>query len=182
MKERKKLLTYTVLCGIVAAIEVVVLALSSVFSTLDLTLAALTVFFTYFILIEIGKKGAFSVYAVTSVLALILQGNKFTAVCYVLFFGIYPIIRSVLERPKRRIFSVLLKLGYFSAAYTAIYFLSVKLLMLEGIAPMLSPAFWITGALGVAAFFLLDIAMGMLVTVYVFKLRKRLGIDKLLKK
>lgn len=179
---QKNKLTKTVLCGIIAGLETVILALSSVFTAIDLTLAAITVFFTLFLLWEYGKGSALGVYIAVSVLSLVLLGNKFTAVCYLFMFGPYPILKAVFERAKGGFLPWLIKIAYLALSFTAVYAISAALLFLEETAPVFSPYFFATGAVAVLAFVLFDIAMTMLERLYFVKLRKKLGINRLIKK
>ena len=85
------------LCGIFSAAELVILYLSSVFQILDLVIAAMTMAFTIVLLAEYGKKPVIVVYAVVSILSLLIVPHKFSPLCYICFMGGYPIIKPYLS-------------------------------------------------------------------------------------
>ena len=121
------------LCGVFSGMELAIIYLSSVFQMLDLTIAALTVAFTLVLLAEYGKKPTFFVYAAVSVLSLLIVPNKFTPICYVLLFGIYPIVKQYFDRTGK-VLSLIFKFAAFNAVYMIIYAVSVRFLLLDDIA------------------------------------------------
>lgn len=169
------------LCGLLAAIQTVILYFSSIFSVIDLTLAACTVFFIMFSVIEIGGKYPWLIYCVVSVLSLLILPQKFSAVVYVGFFGWYPIAKSFFEK-FNPILSWIFKLLSFNACYILIGVICARFLMLEDTAIFGKNAYYIAMALlGNCAFLALDYMMKIAATLYKIKLRKQMKIDKLLK-
>lgn len=180
MKSKQQIRKIAV-CGVMSALELVILYLSGVFQAFDLSLAAFTVIFSVLVLIEYGKKPAWAIYGAVSVLALIIVPQKFTAVCYLLFFGCYPVIKAYLEKPKK-LLSWILKLLVFNAAFMLIYFVSIKFVLVEEIAAVGSTFFFITLGLGNVAFILFDYVLTLIITLYIFKLRKKFGFDRIFNK
>ncbi|MBQ3869451.1 MAG: hypothetical protein II777_02800 [Clostridia bacterium] len=177
-KERVRMIA---LCGVFSAMELAIIYLSSVFQMLDLTIAALTVAFTLILLVEYGRKPTFCVYAAVSVLSMLIVPNKFTPICYALLFGIYPIVKPFFDRTGK-ILSIVFKFFAFNAIYMIIYAVSVRFLLLDDIAGIGSPMFFVTIALGNFAFFVFDYLITVIMKLYALKLRKKLGFDKLFKK
>lgn len=177
-KERIRMIA---LCGVFSAMELAIIYLSSVFQMLDLSIAALTVAFTLVLLIEYGKKPTFCVYAAVSVLAMLIVPNKFTPLCYVFLFGLYPIVKPYFDRTGK-ILCLILKFAAFNAVYMLIYALSVQFLLLDDIAGIGSVMFFVTAAIANFAFFVFDYFIAIVIKLYALKLRKRLGFDKLFKK
>ena len=180
MKQKEKV-RMIALCGVFSAMELAILYLSSVFQMLDLTIAALTVAFTLILIVEYGKKPTLCVYAAVSVLALLIVPNKFTPICYVLLFGIYPIVKPYFDRTGK-ILSLVFKFFAFNAVYMIIYAVSVQFLLLDDIASIGSAMFFVTIALGNFAFFVFDYLLTVIIKLYALKLRKKLGFDRLFKK
>ena len=168
-------------CGIFSAAELVIIYLSSVFQMLDLVIALMTVAFTLVLLCEYGSKPAIAVYLAVSVLSMLIVPNKFTPLCYVFFIGIYPIIKPYFERLKKP-FSIILKFVYFNVFYLAIYAICVKFALLDDIFAIGSAMFFVVIVLGNLAFFLCDYVFGLMTLLYVAKLRKRLGFERIFKK
>lgn len=66
--------------------------------------------------ISLGLKGGFCVYVLVGVLGLLLVPNKLNVLLYALFFGLYPMIKSLLERLKSKTLSWALKFLFFDLA------------------------------------------------------------------
>ena len=86
----------TALGGIVAALSVATMFLTAVIPTLTYALPAVAGVLLVVMVIDVGKKWAFGVYAAVSLLSLLVLPDKEAAVLYVFFFGLYPIFKSVL--------------------------------------------------------------------------------------
>jgi len=70
-----------------------------------------------------GKGHAFSSYIAVSLLSLFLCPNKETVLCFICFFGYYPMLRYYIEKIKNRFIEYLIKLAVFNAAAVGVYFL-----------------------------------------------------------
>ena len=168
------------LCGVLSSLQVVILYFSSIFSVIDLTLAALTVFVMIFSVIEIGGKYPFVMYAVVSTLALIILPQKFSAVVYALFFGWYPMAKALYER-FNPVVAWLLKFITFNVSFIIIYKICISLLGLEAEGNMDTTVYKaVMLILGNIAFLMFDIMLRLVITLYRLRLRKQLGIDKFL--
>ncbi len=169
------------LCGILSALSVVTLYLSSVFSVLDLTLAGITLFIMLFAILEIGGKYPLIMYAVVSVISLIILPQKFTAFVYAFFFGWYPSAKIFFERFKPFV-SWILKILCFNASYALLLVACTHILGLNYTGALQTNIYYIVMfILGNVAFIMIDIMLKLVIIVYRLKLRKQLGIDKLLK-
>lgn len=168
------------LCGVLSSLQVVILYLSSVFSVIDLTLAAVTVFVMVFAVLEIGGKYPWIMYAVVSIIAILILPQKFSAVVYAVFFGWYPMAKAFFER-FRPIIAWGLKFITFNVSFIAIYQICRIVLGLEESGVLDGTVYFIVMlALGNVAFFVFDIMLRIVISLYKFKFRKQLGIDKLL--
>ncbi len=67
-------------------------------------------------------------YLVSGLLALLLVPGKHVAVLFLGLFGLYPIVKSLLERLKSRVLEYLLKLAFFNFVYFLFYRLAYSLL------------------------------------------------------
>lgn len=167
LQQKTKALT---LSAMVSALSVVLLYLGSVIEVLDLSMALIASVLCTFIVIEARGAWPYLTYAVTSVLSLLLLPNKFIAVVYVLFAGIYPIVKEYIERIKSRLVQWLLKLVVFNTVLTVVFIISKHILALP-----ISLSVWVY-ALGSPVFVLYDVALSRMITLYLFKLRDRLRI------
>ncbi len=127
MKKPKK----TAVCGMAAAVSVVLMMLNNIIPVLMYVLPIVTGFLVLFVSRLINKKWALGVFFSTSVLSLLLLTDKEAALTYTLFFGYYPLIREYIEKlPK--IASWLLKLLLFNCAVVAIGFSGVYIFGMSG--------------------------------------------------
>lgn len=161
------------LCGVTAALGTVLLlggALPG--ATYCAPLLGMAVLLP--ILSECGPKAALRVYAVTTVLALLLAPDKEPALVYLLL-GYYPVLRPVLNRLRFRSLRLLCKLAVFNAAVVALYLL-LRLLGLDVLQTELSAyagplsAVFLLGANLV--FLLMDRALEQLALLWRYRLRK----------
>lgn len=160
-----------------AAIGVVLLYLGSFIEVLDMAMAAIASFAVIIAVVEYGKGAPWAIYAVTSILALILLPSKTPAAFYALFFGFYPILKEKFERLgklarwvlKEAVFNVCLALMLLASAFL---FTTVET---ELESPLLIVA---TVLLAEVVFVVYDIALTRMISLYIFRLRDRLRINK----
>lgn len=167
------------LCAVLCALGVTLLCLGSALDFLDLTVACAASLVSVFAVLELGGKAPYMIYAVTGVLALILVPVKFTAVEYIAFAGVYPIVKYHIERRTRRAWTAWCFKLIYCALMLAVLFLAAKLLLI-GEAYTL-PLLILTAVLGVAAFILYDIVLTRFISIYIHKLRDRLRVERLLR-
>ncbi len=169
MKKKTKI---TAVCGVISALEIALLYIGSITDIMDLTFGAVASLITAVIVIEAGGAAPYFVYGVTSVISLLMLPNKFIGVVYLLFFGFYPMIKAVFERIHYAL-GWILKLSVFNTVLLIIIVLSEKFFMAEDISLTFEVA---TILLANAAFVLYDICFTKLITLYLVKIRARLGL------
>ena len=164
-KRQTKLLTIS---AMLSALGVVVLAIGSIFQTLDLTTAALAAFFCIYAVIEIGGAYPWMVWGVTSFLGLLLLPQKSPAVFF-LFIGCYPILKEKLERLPKYL-CLALKLVIFHAM-AGLFLLTMRIFFPEEL--LLSVSWMLIGSyvLAVVTFVVYDYALSKVITLYLFRLR-----------
>jgi len=155
------------LSAILSALSVLFLYLGSVIEVLDLTTGAFASIIIVLAVIEIGGSSPWLIYAVTSVLSILLLPNKFPAVLYILFCGIYPILKEMYER-LHYIITWLLKFSTFNTGFLFIITATKYILKLPDTDLNFSIIVFIVGNI---TFLLYDIALSKLITVYLIKIR-----------
>ncbi len=165
--DQTKLLT---LSAMLSALGVVVLAIGSVFQTLDLTTAALAAFLCIYAVIEMGGAYPWMVWGVTSFLGLLLLPQKSPAVFF-LFIGCYPILKEKLER-MNRIPCWILKLLIFHAM-GGLFLLTMCIFFPEELLFSLSWMLIGSYVLAVVTFVVYDYALSKVITLYLVRLRDR---------
>ena len=91
----------TALGGIIASLSLLILLFSLLFPVMSLTLPAIAGLLLCVVVMEIGARFGLCVYFVVSVLTFLLPVHRESAILYVLFFGIYPILKYLFERMDR---------------------------------------------------------------------------------
>ena len=127
MKSSKKI----AFAGIFAALCVIFLFVGSVLQTLDLSAAAMASIVVLVAYIELGKKWSFGVYAVASVLSIILLPYKTAAAVFAMFAGFYPIIKEYLNKIRPFWLSVTVRVISFNVLLTLMVFISLRFLGIE---------------------------------------------------
>ena len=168
MKNTKKIALAAIFC----ALGVVVLLLGSLLSVLDLTMVAIASMLVMLAVIEIGGVYPYLVWLVTGVISLLLLPSKFPALLYMVFGGIYPIFKAMFER-LHYIVAWVLKLSFFNSMLTLLIFLSEYIFRLPDAELVFG---WLVYLLCNGVFILYDIASTQLITLYIVKLRKKLGL------
>lgn len=156
--------------SMLTALSVVILYLGSFIEVLDLSVAVLASILCIVAVIEYGGGAPWLVYAATSILSLVLLPQKMPAFVYAVFFGFYPIIKEKLEKNLKKWLSWLVKIVIFNAAIFLTVAASKWLFVAEATTVGFDIAFI---AIAEVTLILYDIALTRVVTLYVFKLRKR---------
>ncbi|MBR6557604.1 MAG: hypothetical protein IKT70_01195 [Clostridia bacterium] len=165
MKKTKKIATSAVLC----AMSVIILYFGAVIDVMFLTMAAVCAIVVVYAVIEIRGSYPWLIYAATSILSMLLLPNKLPAITYLVFSGIYPIIKSYAERLPL-IFAWMIKILLFNLSLTALVYVSTGIIGLEDLTFGFSPAVYVAGNL---IFLLFDYVLTKLITLYMLKLRSR---------
>ena len=164
--------------AILTALSVIIMLLGGIIGTLDLTAAAIASFCIIFAVVEFGYKHAVMIYAATSLLGFLLLPVKTCVLFYAAFLGFYPIVKSFAEKYSLKI-AYLIKFAVYLVSYTVIILLWILLFAKES-----EPVLLVTVILPLAGAALLpiyDLALSRLITLYVYSLRGKLGIEKRLK-
>lgn len=178
MRKSKRQTRILAISSLLTALGVVLLYLGSFFEIMDLTVAAAAGILVLLAVIEMGKRTGVLIWLATSLLSLLLLPNKFIALGYALFFGCYPLVKAFAERFSNFL-SWAVKLVFAFVAMVVLVILSHYLLGMPLEAPWMMVAFFVLALFTTVVF---DIALTKLVTLYVYRLRKTLGIEKMLKK
>ena len=165
---RRKATRQLTVAAILVALGVVLLLLGTLVEVLDISAAAISSLLVVLAVIELKGKYPYLVYAATALLALLLiPGNA--AVMYLLFAGYYPILKEKLEGHLSRPVAWVLKLAIFAVGCLAVFFVTVKLLLVS-----YTFATWHLLAIPLLAvvFVLYDVAMTRLITAYFVRWRR----------
>lgn len=169
MKSTVKSSKKIALSGMLSALNVLMMFVASVFQSMDLTAAAAASLTIVFAMVELGTKYALSIYAVSSIIAVLLLPNKSPAVIFAVFAGLYPIFKAYLQRIRSKWLCFFAKLAVFNLFFTAIIAAGMYLFMLDDDFYAFK---WAVYLLGNVAFVLFDIALDRLILLYIVRFKK----------
>ncbi|MCI2106292.1 MAG: hypothetical protein LKK00_06165 [Intestinimonas sp.] len=115
-------------------------------------------------------------YAGTALLSLLLLPDKANALLYLIFFGLYPMVKCGIEQLRRFWPELLLKLLFFNGVLSACWFLLRWILMAEAV--LSNVALWVVYLLGNVIFLFYDFGFSRLITFYSIRMNpfiKRTG-------
>lgn len=166
MKNTKTLAVNSLIC----AMCVVIMALCAVIETLDISLAVIAGILVGVSEIEYGKKWAWLVFAVSSVLSLLLP-QKSAGFFFILIAGWYPIVQTKINMLKpvisRIVKTLIINISMAIAILLTVFVFKTEVLGYKIIAALV--------LLGNITFILYDKLLDRLMLWYIVKLRNRLG-------
>ena len=171
MAEKQNSTKRLAVCAMLSAMGVILLYVGAVVEVMDVSVAVLASLACVFAVIEYGKSAPWLVFAVTSILSLILLPQKSPALMYTLFFGFYPILKERFEKMNPAVCWAL-KEAVFNVSLVLII-ISLRFLLFSGVdIPLMM--YVIAIAVCEVIFLLYDLALTRLISLYVYKIRKRL--------
>ena len=133
MNKKTRIITISALFSALATVS---LYIASVWPTGQLGLAAFSSLFVAAGVIEAGLKPGIYIYIISSAISLLILPDRSAPLLFVLFFGYYPVIKSLIERIGSAILRWLIKFFVFNASLSVIYFLLSNLIFdLQGRTP-----------------------------------------------
>ncbi len=168
----------TALGGVLSAAALSIMLLGSIlpFSTyLAPSLASLCVLILF---AELGTGAALTMYAAVSILGVLLCADKEAALIFAFFLGFYPVLKSAIDRIRKKGVRVAIKLACFNTALLLLYFLLIKIFTVSsviddfsGFTTFMYIAFVIAGN---ATFLMFDVVLTKSAFLYWAKIRPRL--------
>lgn len=163
------------LTALLTALTVIFLSLTSILPTVRFGFAAVASLFAVAAVIESGIVSAIFVFIGSSVISAILLPDKTAVLIYVLFFGYYPVIKSLAERIRSLLLSWAVKLAVFEIAFTLVWFLFRSLVF---DAKVLRTDVLLVYAAGTLAFLVFDIGLTRLIGFYILRISKNIRKNK----
>lgn len=164
-------------CGIITALGTMLMFFTGLISIGTYALPAIAGVLSILIVVELGVKWAWPVYAATSILSFLLAADKEAAVLYFVFFGFYPILKACMERLQKKSVVYLLKFAAFNAAMILDFFISLSVLRVPQESFTVFGIYlpWVFLAAGNVVFIIYDFAVSGLVVMYYQRFHKTLG-------
>ena len=106
----------------------------------------------------------------TAILAALLVPDKLVVLLYGALFGLYPIVKNLVERLRKLPLEYILKLAFFNLAFTAVFF-TMKAAVLESL-PVALNVVWLMYLAGNAVFLVYDYGFSKLIGLYFARVYK----------
>lgn len=164
------------LSSVIAALSVVFMVLTGLIPIGTYAAPCFVGFFLAIIVLEAGYSYSVSVFVVVSVLSFLLSSDKEACLYYTAFFGIYPILKGLIERVSKVYLQYILKFLTFNISMILTFFVSIYVLMIpkesfEVFGFYLPWAFLLAGNF---IFIIYDIAFTRIISTYAIKWREKL--------
>ena len=165
------------LCSFISALSLAMMMLTAVIPVGTYALPCFAgVLFTV-IVIEYGLKWALCVYCAVSLLSLFLSGDKEAVVYFIMLFGYYPTIKSILEsKLKNTVFQYIIKFAIFNISVVIAFLIGCYILGIPSeeftIAGIYMP--WLLLIIGNIFFLIYDFAISTLITRYFMVIRNKI--------
>ena len=171
MSERGRKTNRLALGGIFLALTIVFLFIASVIPGLELTFYALSSVFIGLMILETGFGGGLAVYAAAVILGFLLIPNKAAVIPFIFFFGIYPVIKAIAEKPQQKTVQMTIKIAFFAAVFCIAYLLFKELFF--GNIDLPDWSFPVLLIAGIAAFILYDFIFTLILELYKKRINKK---------
>ena len=152
------------LTGVLTALSLVFLWISAISPAGRLGIVAIAGVFPAGAVVSAGLGAGFFCYGATGLLGLILLPAKGSAALYLLFFGLWPMVKSLLERLNSRVLEWAGKFLVFDLILSLCWF-GLRGLFLPFLPPALE-AGWMVYAVGNVAFLIYDLGFSKLIAFY----------------
>lgn len=157
------------LSGLLLALVVITLFLATVSPVNEMSLYALSSFFVSVVIIELGIKAGWAFYAASCLLSLIIP-NKVALIPYIVFFGLYGIVKFYIEKLSKLALEYILKLIFFNI-FVAVTVLYLNQLIPEGFQRY---SMWALILAAELVFVIYDYAYTLFIQYYRHRIRNRL--------
>lgn len=159
--------TYPALLG---AVSLVLLYGSAISPTGAIGLVALAGLPCAGVVIAGGTTAGLLCWATVSLLGFLLVPDKFCVLLYAAMFGLYPVVKSVVEGMERKVLGVVCKLVFFNLSCTVVVWVA-KAVALEGL-PLGNISLAVIYLAGNVVFLLYDFGFSRLIAAYLSRMRK----------
>ena len=151
----------TALVGVLSAGSLALLWLTCLSPTGRLGLDAVAGLFPVAAVLAGGRAAGYLCWAASGVLGLILLPDKGIALMYLLFFGLYPVLKSRFEGERRQWLGWLFKMGYFNLVLFVFLFV-LRAVFVPNLPSWLTES-WMIWLFGNIVFLVYDVGLSRLI-------------------
>ena len=163
------------LSALLTALSVSFMYVGNILPTGRLGIIAVSSLFVTAAVIEAGLGAGLFVYAGSGLLAALILPDKTSALLFGLFFGYYPLIKSLAERIGKVVLIWAVKLVVFNAAFSVVWFLFKRILFETD---SFTVSTLVAFALGNLVFVVYDLGLTKLISFYIVRISKYLKKDR----
>lgn len=157
--------------AILGALAVILVYAASVVPTGQWGVVALAGLLPAAAVISVGIKAGLLCWVGASILAFLLVPDKFCVLLFGALFGLYPMVKSLAEKPQKRLLEYAVKLVFFNAAFTGLYLTMMGALVASLPAP-LGDSLWALYPAANIVFVLYDYGFSKLIAVYISRVQR----------
>jgi hypothetical protein len=154
--------------AILGALSLLCLYIAGIIPSGTWGLVALAGVFPAGAVISVGMGAGFLCWGGVSVLAFLLLPDKFSVLLYAVLFGLYPMIKALIERKRLKGIAYAFKLVFFNAAFTLI-FVVMKAAVLDSLPAVLSGT-WVIYLIANVVFLIYDFGFSKLIGFYIVRI------------
>ena len=121
--------------------------------------------------ISVNLTAGFLCWASAAVLAFLLTPDKLCALLFGVLFGLYPMVKSLVERLRKKPLEYALKLIFFNAAFTVVW-LTMAAAVTASLPQTLSGSVWVLYGLANVVFLLYDYGFSRLIGLYIARVQR----------
>ena len=158
------------LVGVLAALSLVLLLLAAVSPTGRMGIVAVAGLVNAAAVVSGGLHAGCVCWAVAGILGLILSPDKGNVLLYLAFFGLYPMVKSLIEQLRKAPLEWLFKLAFFNAVLTLCWFV-LRDVLLTGL-PAVFERLWVLYVGGNVVFLIYDYGFSKLAMIYAARIDK----------
>ena len=157
--------------AILSALALVLLYLGSVAPTGNWGIVAAAGLLPAAAVISVGLKAGFLCWAVVAILAFLLIPDKFCVLLFGALFGLYPMVKSLIERLRKAPLEYALKLLFFNAAFTVVY-LTMSAAVAASLPQVLGNSVWLLYLAANVVFLMYDYGFSKLIALYIARIQR----------
>ncbi len=156
--------------AVLGVISLILVYIGSIVPTGNWGLVAVAGLLPAAAVISVNIQSGFYCWAGTSILGFLLIPDKFCVFLYAILFGLYPMIKSLIERLRRWPLELLLKLLFFNIVFTVLYIV-MKAAVLSSLPDFMS-VIWVLYVVGNIVFLLYDFGFSKLIALYISRVHR----------
>lgn len=151
----------TALSGLMTALSTFFLYIAPLVPTNRIAVTAVAGLFPMVALLASGRSAAILCWIGSSVLGFVLAPEKWLVLVYLVFFGPYPIVKSMLESCRKRAFEWIGKVAFFNVVLALLWF-GIRSLVFPVLPEFLNSAVLVFLVMN-AVFFVYDLGLSQLI-------------------